>query len=87
MKRPDPVAWAKTTRRDRGGSRCKTCSDPAVSAVIDKWVPLLKSGEMEVSVPQMRRYLARYCGYKLISGSLRYCLVTHRGVELRPHGE
>lgn len=82
-KAPDPVAWAKATPRAHGGVRCATCATPAIVAVLAKWAPLWKSGEIDISSEQATAYLREHHGYAMQAATLRKCLRRDHGVKLR----
>lgn len=82
-KKVDPVAWAKAQIRSTGGRKCSTCSDPEIVAVIRKWVPLWKSGEIPISVRQARDFLHEHFGYKYTTGAFKHCLNEHHGLSNR----
>jgi hypothetical protein len=79
----DPIAWAKAQPRAVGGRKCSTCSDPRIVAVIRKWVPMWKSGEITISVRQARDFLADQFGYTYTTGAFKHCLAEHHGATFR----
>lgn len=82
-KAPDPVAWAKSVKRDRGGPKCMTCANPAISSILTKWVAMWRDGTTEMSIPQARAFLVKYYGYTGQPNTLRRCIVTHHGMSPR----
>jgi hypothetical protein len=83
-KAPDPVAYAKSMKRDTGGRRCATCADAGVVAVIRKWIPLWNSGDSTMSIKQAHAYLRAYHGYTCGRSALSHCVTDHQGY--KPNG-
>lgn len=79
----DPVAWAKAQKRPTGGTGCFTCGNPRIRAVLDKWIPLWRSGDIQISVRQARDFLAKHHGYKPPTSTFRNCLTDHYGYSPR----
>jgi hypothetical protein len=75
----DPIAWAKAAKPVKCGQRCRTCANAEAAAVIKKWVPMWRSGEIRISVQQARNFLAEHCGYEPAVETLRNCLTNHHG--------
>lgn len=80
----DPAAWAKSTPRRMGGTRCTVCAVPDAVEAIKAWLPLWKSGEITVSLSQACDYLNEHTPWDGKVGSLRRCLADHHGY--RPRG-
>jgi hypothetical protein len=79
----DPIAWAKSEKRETGGRKCFTCHNKDVSDVIKLWVPLWKAGKITISVRQAHDFLAKNYGYAYTTSALNRCLVEHHGATFR----
>jgi len=63
--------------------KCSACSDPRVLAAIKAWLPLWKSGAINISVVQARDWLAEQYGWNSVASVLRRCLKDHHGYSVR----
>lgn len=76
---PDPVAWAKSTKRRGGGRGCSLCMNPVAMSAVKAWVPLWKAGKINVSIAQASDYLNQHAGWTGVVGTFRRCLKEHHG--------
>lgn len=81
--KPDPASWAKAQARNVGGRACYTCSNKGATEALKAWVPLWKSGAIQISLKQARDYLADHHDYPYSTSALRTCLANHHGYTVR----
>jgi len=76
---PDPVSWAKATKRRGGGQGCSLCGNPVALRAVKAWIPLWKAGTIAVSIAQAGEYLNQHAGWAGRTGTFRRCLKEHHG--------
>ena len=76
---PDPVAWARATKRRTGGQACALCGCADAMRAVRAWIPLWKSGAITVSIAQAADYLNAHTPWKGAVGTFRRCLKEHHG--------
>jgi len=75
----DPVAWARTTKRRQGGGTCTLCRCPDAVRALKAWIPLWKSGEINISHAQATDWLNANTSWRGKAGAFRRCLREHQG--------
>lgn len=65
-----PTAWAKASKRGKGGIRCQTCRNAETTAVIHEVLTIWASGEASGSIETLHAMLAAHYDYDLTSAAL-----------------